>query len=104
MRAASHGTWSIALVGLSLVVGLTGCASTQTVGEETSDGWITSKVTAKLAADPEVNPFDIDVDVLDGVVTLAGTVRDERTRRHAEELARQTKGVKGVENLLRVEG
>jgi hyperosmotically inducible protein len=76
----------------------------QTLEENIDDAWISTKVKSKLLVDPEVNPFEIDVDVLDGVVTLAGTVRDERTRRHAEELARQTKGVKGVENLLQVEG
>ena len=102
MRAASHGTWNLALVGLSLVVGLSGCASTQTVGEETSDAWITSKVTAKLAADPEVNPFEIDVDTHDGVVRLSGMVETDAQRSEAEKLARNTDGVARVINDIKL--
>jgi hyperosmotically inducible protein len=75
----------------------------QTVGETIDDSWISSKVKAKLAADPDVNKFDIDVDVLERVVTLSGTVKNDYARRHAGEIARHTKGVTGVKNRLKVE-
>ncbi|HSN56812.1 MAG TPA: BON domain-containing protein [Candidatus Sulfomarinibacteraceae bacterium] len=73
-----------------------------TLEENIEDGWIATTVESKLAADPEINPFDIDVDVLEGVVTLTGSVDTDRALQHAEELARRTEGVKGVENLLTI--
>ena len=63
---------------------------------------ITAKVKTKLAADPEINPFRIDVDTVNGRVTLSGTVRTERQREEAETLARGTEGVSEVRNLLEV--
>jgi osmotically-inducible protein OsmY len=82
-----------------LVVALAAaCSSTQTMEEEGSDAWITSKVTARITADPEVNPFEIDVDTTDGVVRLSGMVEDEAQRTEAESLARRTEGVKDVIN------
>ncbi len=79
-----------------------GCASTRTVGEQIDDGTITTKITTKLAADPEINPFNIDVDTLDGVVTLRGEVEKEEARAEAEKLARNTSGVLEVKNDIRV--
>lgn len=81
-----------------------GCSSTRSVGEQVDDATITSKIKTKLAGDPEVNPFNIDVDTLDGVVTLSGEVRDPEARREAEELAWATRGVRDVVNEIRVVG
>lgn len=66
------------------------------------DAVVATKVKARLAADPEVNPFQIDVDVIDGVVTLSGVVESDYERREAEELARRTEGAEQVINNLRV--
>lgn len=95
----------LAITGLVVCIALTlgACTSTQTVGEQFDDATITTKVKSKLAADPEVNPFNIDVDSNDGVVTLQGTVRDSEARTIAERLARETQGVKRVVNLIKVE-
>jgi len=68
------------------------------------DATITTKIKSKLTADPEVNPFTIDVDTVNGVVTLSGTVRTEEQRQEAEDLARGTEGVKEVVNSLQVGG
>jgi hyperosmotically inducible periplasmic protein len=64
------------------------------------DAEITASVKARLAADPDVNPFTIDVDTVDGRVTLNGTVRTDYQRQEAEDLARRTEGVVEVVNLL----
>lgn len=66
------------------------------------DTELTAKVKAKLTADPEVNPFQIDVDTVDGKVTLTGKVTTERQREEAEHLARGTEGVVEVVNNLEV--
>lgn len=47
-------------------------------------------------ADPDVNKFNIDVDVLQGVVTLSGTVETDDVRQHAEDIASRTEGVADV--------
>lgn len=76
------------------------------VGEELEpfarDAEITAKIKSKLTADPEVNPFTIDVDTVNGRVTLTGVVRTEGQREEAEKHARGTEGVAEVENLLEV--
>ncbi|HYG64894.1 MAG TPA: BON domain-containing protein [Thermoanaerobaculia bacterium] len=69
-----------------------------------NDAGITAKVKAKLIADPQVNPFHIDVDTLDGVVTLSGKVRSENVKAEAEKLAQITEGVKSVTNNIQVAG
>jgi hyperosmotically inducible protein len=71
-------------------------------GGEVSDAWIVTKVKSQLAADPEVNSFNIDVDALQGEVTLSGIVTGERARTEAERIARATEGVKSVRNEIRL--
>jgi len=68
------------------------------------DAAITAKVKARLTADPEVNPLHIDVDTIEGRVTLNGIVTSRAHSDEAEKLARSTEGVVEVVNLLRVRG
>ena len=63
-----------------------------------------AKIKAKLAADGDINPFNIDVDTNQGEVVLQGVVKKEDTRRKAEQYARDTDGVVRVRNLIKVEG
>lgn len=61
------------------------------------------KVRQRLAADPEINPFNIDVEITsDGVVLLRGVVKDPATRRELIRLARNTDGVTRVINDIRI--
>jgi hyperosmotically inducible protein len=92
----------VCLVLLTLVVGLSACSSTRTAGTQVDDAAITAKVKAKLAADGDINPFNIDVDTNEGVVTLQGRVAKEEARTKAEQLARDTEGVRRVINLVKV--
>lgn len=66
------------------------------------DAALVLAVKARLTADPEVNPFEIDVDAVDGVITLGGMVDSEEERAEAEKLARRTEGVSEVINNLQV--
>jgi len=66
------------------------------------DATLTAKVKAKLAADPEVTAYAIDVDTLESVVTLSGRVESAAESAEAEKLARHTEGVKAVVNRLAV--
>lgn len=97
----------ISVVGLALVIalgtlGMVACSSTRTAGTQVDDSAITASVKAKLAADGDINPFNIDVDTNEGVVTLQGRVEKAEARSKAEELARETDGVMRVINLIKV--
>lgn len=72
--------------------------------EVLSDAAITTKVKAKLLADPEINPFQIDVDTVDGIVTLNGKVGSESVKAEAETIARGTEGVRDVNNVMQIAG
>jgi hyperosmotically inducible protein len=75
------------------------------VAEEVmNDAGVTARVKAKLIADPEVAGFQIDVDTLDGRVTLNGRVASADQKAEAEKLARHTDGVTEVVNLIQVAG
>jgi osmotically-inducible protein OsmY len=87
---------------LIFALALGACSSTRTVGAQVDDAGITAKVKAKLAADGDINPFNIDVDTNEGVVTLQGRVAKNEARSKAEQLARDTDGVKRVINLVKV--
>ena len=71
-------------------------------GEGVDDSVITSKIKAKLTADGEMNPFNIDVDTRHGEVTLTGRVADTDDKMTAERIARDTEGVQDVHNKLSV--
>ncbi|HYU31599.1 MAG TPA: BON domain-containing protein [Thermoanaerobaculia bacterium] len=68
------------------------------------DAAVTTRVKARLVADPDVNAFHVDVDTVDGRVTLNGKVASEHQRQEAEELASRTQGVVSVVNLIQVAG
>jgi len=93
---------SVVCLALVLALSLTACSTTKSVGTQVDDAAITAKVKAKLTADAEINPFNVDVDTNEGVVTLQGRVKTQSTRIKAEQLARDTEGVKRVINLVKV--
>jgi osmotically-inducible protein OsmY len=64
------------------------------------DGWVTTKIQAKYFMDGDVRARDINVDTNNGIVTLRGTVRSEGERRQAVALARNTDGVRDVQDQL----
>ena len=67
-----------------------------------TDAAIGAAVRAMLRFNPRVRSAETLVQVLDGVVTLAGTVRNLRIRQDAEQDARHVVGVANVHNLLKV--
>jgi hyperosmotically inducible periplasmic protein len=89
MRARHAWSLALAVVGLSLLLS---CAATDT--------GITTAVKAKFAADDTVKASQIDVTTQDGIVTLTGNVDSENAKNKAIELARATKGVKNVVDMI----
>lgn len=101
MRLYTHRTLMLAACA-ALALGLGACASTQTASTQIDDATITAAVKSKLTADPEINPFNIDVDTDEGTVRLSGTVEKPEARAEAERLARNTEGVVAVVNEIEV--
>lgn len=93
---------SVVCLVLVLTMALGACSSNRSVGTQVDDAAIVTTVKAKLAADGDINPFNIDVDSNEGVVTLQGRVEKDEARTKAEQLARDTDGVTRVINLIKV--
>jgi hyperosmotically inducible protein len=68
--------------------------------EVVGDGALTAKIKSKMALDDSVKALNIDVDTVDGVVRLSGTVGSQQEREKALALARDTAGVKEVRDGL----
>jgi hyperosmotically inducible protein len=87
---------------LVLVAFVSGCTTTQTPGEQMDDGAIATEVKAKLAGERFSNILNIEVNVTNGIVTLAGEVPNAEVKAAAEADARSVDGGKGVINTLQV--
>jgi len=64
------------------------------------DASITAKVKSMLIADPEVKGVAIEVDTVNGKVTLSGTAKSAYEKSEAEKLAKHTEGVVSVVNKI----
>jgi hyperosmotically inducible protein len=64
------------------------------------DATITAKVNAALAQDPDLSALKINVDTVDGKVTLNGPAPTTVARDRAETLAKNVEGVSAVNNQL----
>ena len=91
-------------VALAAAAGLTlallGCTARQPVGEELAESRTRAEVLARLGADPDTNPYEITVEIADGVIRLTGTVGDAADRAEAERIAAAVEGVRQVVNEL----
>ena len=73
------------------------------IGNSLDDAWIHTKIKAKLIDNPDTPSRKINIDVIDQVVTLHGRVETVAAKDEAERTAKQTEGVKRVNNLLKVQ-
>ena len=67
-----------------------------------SDGMLTASIKTKLLADPTVGGLKINVDTANAVVTLTGNVKSQAEKETAIRLARETDGVKDVNDQLTI--
>ena len=70
--------------------------------EPVTDDALYDQVRIKIANDRTVGGGNIQVKVTNGVVELTGTVKNEKIKSQAEKITKKVKGVKNVENKLRV--
>jgi len=69
---------------------------------DATDPGITALVKSKLLADPDTSGLKIDVDTQNGVVTLSGRVATAAEKNEAVRMARDSAGVKSVNDKLTV--
>ena len=73
-----------------------------TIGQGIDDSWLWFKTRAALATSSDLRDSTINVDSVDSVITLRGTVASAAQKAKAEEVAKGIDGVKSVKNELQV--
>jgi osmotically-inducible protein OsmY len=76
--------------------------TTDSMGDKVADAAVTASVNADLAKDPDLSALRINVDTVNGHVTLHGTAPTESAKQRATKLASNTKGVTSVDNQLTI--
>lgn len=87
----------------SLATGMWFAGSGARAQSTVPDAQVESNVLKALATAPELATESITTRTMYGTVTLSGSVRDENTRRRAENLAANANGVKKVVDELRLD-
>jgi hyperosmotically inducible periplasmic protein len=91
-------------LAVAVTIAAASCKTTTSAGRQVDDAAIKTAVKAKLAADVKLSTLtNIEVNSTNGVVTLAGQVRDESDRIAAVAVARSVDGVVRVNNNLQIE-
>jgi osmotically-inducible protein OsmY len=86
-----------------MLIAATGCVGPSPVVHR-EDAAITEDVRARLAADGQTKPFAITVATNSGVVAVTGDVAKSADRDTVERIARDTPGVRSVDNNVRYGG
>jgi hyperosmotically inducible protein len=91
MKARSI-SWSLVVMVLSAAASFAGA----------HDAWITTKAKLSLLTTDGVSVTGVNVDTVDGNVTLHGKVKTDAEKQKAEAAVKGIDGVKNVKNLLQV--
>ncbi|OOE89349.1 BON domain-containing protein [Salinivibrio sharmensis] len=92
-------------LGLALALGASSVSAASSANDwqnEAKDAWIDGKAESMLMVNTNLNNFDINTDVEQGVVILTGKVDTELDKSLASGLMRQIDGVSQVRNELTV--
>jgi len=91
---------------LSRIAGATALLLVLTAGvvkaAEKPDAWVTMKTKVALMTTEGISTKDLNVDTVNGIVTLHGMVATAAEKAKAETVARGIDGAKDVKNLLQV--
>jgi hyperosmotically inducible protein len=79
-----------------------GLSSFASAGSAMPDAWITTKLKIALLTTQDVSAATVNVDTVDGRVTLHGVVGSAAEKAKAEAVAREIRGTREVRNLLQV--
>ena len=72
----------------------------RTIGNGPNDAWLWVKIMYSL--EYSIPEATINVDVVDGAVTLSGIVASQEQSKEAESLVRRIEGVKSIQNSLTI--
>ena len=75
-------------------------AAASRAGEKIADSWLTTKVQAQYFADDDIRSRYINVTSRDGIVTLKGFVESDAVRQQALQIAKNTDGVRQIDDQL----
>lgn len=93
------------LLLVCVAVSLVACSATPT-RRSFKEGWkdslISTKVEYKLVKDSVVKKRNISIDTWRGIVTMTGRVMSPEEKERAEKLVLSIKGVRGVDNYLKL--
>lgn len=92
----------VSILTLVAAVLLSACTTTQTPARQVDDNAIHAAVKARLTAARFSNIVNIDINVTNGIVTLAGEVPNAQVKMDAADEARKVDGVVRVNNNLQV--
>ena len=93
----------IAALAVALILASTSCRPSQTLERQTDDAAIEAKIKAKLATDVGATTItSVEVNVTNGVVTLAGPVGTLDEKQKIEAVARGVEGVRSVTDNIQV--
>jgi hyperosmotically inducible protein len=67
---------------------------------QVDDAMLTARIKARMTADGRISPSRVDVDTLNGDVTLSGETPTQEEKDAAEEVARKVEGVRSVSNRI----
>jgi hypothetical protein len=95
----------IVVLVLTCVLAYAACRPAQTVDRQTNDAAIEARIKSKLATEVGASTItSVEVNVTNGVVTLAGPVQTQEERQKIETVARGVDGVTSVTNNIQVSG
>ena len=96
------GRRTLALGAAAAFLSLGSLAYDANAATATTDAWITTKVKLALITTEDISAMKVNVDTVDGKVTLHGTVGTAAEKASAEKVARGIEGTRDVRNLLQV--
>lgn len=91
------------MVGVGATGAYKSATDERTIGNQVDDATLTARVNAALIESRDVPVVSIDVDTLEGVVTLTGIVDNAGVSKNVEAVVSRVSGIKGIKNLLQVE-
>ena len=102
MKRRYVNMWILLSVAVLLMTASCRTPAGRAPGQVWDDGAITSEIKTKILADRSLSSLAISVKTFQGEVTLTGAVDNEQQKQKAGEIARTTKGVQKVDNLLAI--
>lgn len=86
----------------AVIVQLDEVDSSKSIKEEITDASITAAIKAKFLAEPSIKSLNIQVETINGRVTLTGEVPNKEGKDKAEAIASNTNGVNAVISKIEI--